>query len=770
MKKIKGILLAIGFAFILMGGYNITVFAEETVEEELGYGYFKYEDFTFYDLEDGNIYLMKYNGSSDKVVIPEEVEGKKVRYIDWMAFEGEDRYSSITFPASVSSINLDAKILAPDAKIIILGKDTYLYLDNCNVDKKVYVECEYGSAAMWVDNVEYIYRGACDISKAQITIENKHTTITDAQMGNLPEIEVKCNGKKLKVDEDYYLVRPYGDQITVGKLEAKIVAIYNDKTKVYGEKKFSYTISPNSTAGLRGAVNTTYNQVGLRWEKVKGVTGYEIYRLEKDSYKLVARVKGYSKNTYTDKKLKESTKYTYKVRTYKVSKGKRYYSKFSNVTEVYTLPKKAKTSGYTLTNKKINLKTPINNLMSYDGYNSNWTSPSEMHDFFDYKGKYTIAYSDDNYVYIQRYNTNLKHINTIKIQKKYPQVGDVIADNAGNYYIAWGKNDVAGKGNVVTFAISKYSYKGKHIKTTTLKSYDGYDGKEVFEAGNCVMAINGNQLVCSYAKQMYNGHQKNEIFAVNMKNMKRVKGYDYWVSHSFNQKIIATRDGGIVFGDHGDAYDRGFILNYNNLKTGKFISYIPFHFWGLHTNDMFHVNKTYAQLGNIGEVDTGYVLVGTSAKSMTSIAADEKQQLMLQIINPETKKSILKGSTRSGTCYGAKAKDTGIKWLTNYTDGSYATNSNMAVIDKDRIVVMWERYKDYEFVDSYYMILSSTGKILKNTTSLNKARLSGNEEVTYYKGCIYWTSAQYEYGYDWVRGEYYINNTVIHKLKVSNMK
>lgn len=770
MKKIKGFLLAIGFAFILMSGYSINAFAEEVVEEELGYGYFKYNDFTCYDFENGTISIMKFNGSSAEVVIPEEIDGKKVQYIDWMAFEGENKYKSITIPASVSSFSIDANVIAPKGKLILLGKDTYVYLENCNGDKKIYVECEYGSASMWIENVEHIYRDAYDIDNAKITIENKYTSIEDAQMGYFPKVVIKINGKTLKENEDYYISRPYGDEITVGKLEAKLIATYNEKTKMYGEKTFYYTISPNLTSGLRGTVNTTYDKVGLRWEKTKDVTGYEVYRLENNTYKLVATVKGASKNTYIDKKRKESTKYTYKVRTYKVSKGKKYYSEFSNVAEVYTLPKKAKTSGYKLTNKKISVKSPVDNLMAYDGYNSNWTSPSEMHDFFDYKGKYNIAYSDENYVYIQRYNTNLKHVKTMKIKKKYPQVGDVISDKSGNYYIAWGKNDVAGKGKVVTFAISKYNYKGKHIKTATLKSYDGYDGKEVFEAGNCVMAINGKQLVCSYAKQMYNGHQKNEIFAVNMKNMKRVKGYDYWVSHSFNQRIIATRDGGIVFGDHGDAYDRGFILNYNNLKTNKFISYIPFHFWGLNTNDMFHVNKTYAQLGNIGEVDTGYVLVGTSAKSMTSSAPNQKQQLLIQIVNPETGKSVLKGSSRSGRCYGAKAKDTGIKWLTNYKDGSYATNSNMAVIDKDRIVVMWERYKDYEYVDSYYMILSSTGKILKKTTSLKKARLSGNEEVTYYKGHIYWISSEIEYNYNWYGDSAHKNKTIIHKLKVSNMK
>ena len=155
---------------------------------------------------------------------------------------------------------------------------------------------------------------------------------------------------------------------------------------------------------------------------------------------------------------------------------------------------------------------------------------------------------------------------------------------------------------------------------------------------------------------------------------------------------------------------------------------------------------------------------------MNSKAPNQKQQLMIQIINPNTGKSILKGSSRTGSCYGTKYTDTGIKWLTNYKDGSYATNPKVLVVGRDRILVMWEKHKDYEYKGSYYMILSSSGKILKNTTSLKKARLCGNEDLNYYKGYVYWTSSQIEYKYSQKKGYYQTQNTVIHKLKVSNVK
>ncbi|MBQ4067947.1 MAG: fibronectin type III domain-containing protein [Lachnospiraceae bacterium] len=764
MKTLKRILLSLGLIFALCQGYSINTMAEEGMEGVFTYDY-------YYDEYGGYTHITGYHGDTYEVVIPDMIGGHKVESVYESAFSDECSFKTVTVSANVDFVSIKYSSLADGAKIILLGDNTRLSLYNYEEGKKIYVECNCASVSRYWSDVEYIFRDANDISKAKITVEPSVITKSQAESGVTPSFTVEFEGKKLVEGIDYYLEDLYPLATDIGEVKKYIAGTLNEKTKINGIIYVSYTIIPDISEKVQGDITTTHNKAGIKWEKSKGVTGYEIYRKEADKYKLVNRVKGASNTSYIDTGLKESTAYTYKIRAYKSKEGKKFYSEYSDEITIYTLPKKAKTSGYKLTNKRINVKAILSSVTAYDGYNSNWTSPSEVNDFIDYKGRYTMAYASNSYVYIQRYNSNLKHLKTLKIKKKYPQLGDVICDKSGNYYIAWGKNDVKGKGNVVTFAISKYNYKGKHIKTATLKSYDDYDGKEIFEAGNCAMAISGNHLVCSYAKQMYNGHQKNETFAVNIKNMKKVTGYNYWVSHSFNQRVIALRDGGVLFGDHGDAnVTRGFALNYNNIKTNEYNTFLPFHFWGLNTDDMFHINKTYAQLGNIGEVDTGYVLVATSAKSMTSSAPVQKQQLMVQIISHNTGESVLKGSSRSGSCLGIKQKDTGIKWLTNYKDGSYATNSNMIVIDRDRIVVMWERHKDYEFVDSYYMILASNGKILKKATSLKKQRLCGNEELNYHKGYIYWTSAEVISNYTWETGYTEKSKVIIHKLKVSAMK
>ncbi len=81
----------------------------------------------------------------------------------------------------------------------------------------------------------------------------------------------------------------------------------------------------------------------VKWKKVKKAKGYEVYRSAKKTgkYKKVATLKSPAKVTYTNKKLKASTKYFYKVRAYAVTGGKKVYSKFSAPKSGKTLAKGA---------------------------------------------------------------------------------------------------------------------------------------------------------------------------------------------------------------------------------------------------------------------------------------------------------------------------------------------------------------------------------------------------------------------------------------------
>ena len=135
-------------------------------------------------------------------------------------------------------------------------------------------------------------------------------------------------------------------------------------------------------------------------------------------------------------------------------------------------------------------------------------------------------------MYIVTLNSDKSINETIKINKKYPEMGGVACDTDGYYYVVWGKPDNSGKGGVTTAAISKYTSTGSIVKTTNFttsvqdENGSSWDTRYPFDAGNCAIAIKDGILVCSYGREMYNGHQSNAVIAVYTSDMKKCDKYD----------------------------------------------------------------------------------------------------------------------------------------------------------------------------------------------------------------------------------------------------
>ena len=75
----------------------------------------------------------------------------------------------------------------------------------------------------------------------------------------------------------------------------------------------------------------------LTWEKIQGVSGYDVYRLDTKTNKYVYRGTT-NKNTYKDTQLKSATNYYYKVKPYKIVNGKKRYGYYSNKLKATTKP------------------------------------------------------------------------------------------------------------------------------------------------------------------------------------------------------------------------------------------------------------------------------------------------------------------------------------------------------------------------------------------------------------------------------------------------
>lgn len=115
----------------------------------------------------------------------------------------------------------------------------------------------------------------------------------------------------------YYRVRPYR---VSGKTKR-----YGSYSKAKGKTVRPSTPSVSSKAGRR--------KVTVRWKKVSGASRYAVYRATKKNgrYKRIATLKN-NKRSYTNTRLKKKKTYYYKVRAYRIVKGKHVYSYYSKYT------------------------------------------------------------------------------------------------------------------------------------------------------------------------------------------------------------------------------------------------------------------------------------------------------------------------------------------------------------------------------------------------------------------------------------------------------
>lgn len=432
--------------------------------------------------------------------------------------------------------------------------------------------------------------------------------------------------------------------------------------------------------------------------------------------------------------------------------------------------------------KEYQLKVKAELDTDYIGVFDRYGDVASIHEFFGNDSLYRIAYSDKENVYIHILNQNMVEQKIITIKKQLDLVGNVSMDQMGNYYIVYGQYDSTDMnadlmaGTKVVISIVKYASDGSFsekvdytgLETCPYKGI-GWGTKEPFNFGNCTVIIDAQgTLVCRYGRVMYNGHQSSHTIYVDTSTMTKRNIAAPYNSHSFDQRVIETSDGGYLFADRGDGYGRGFVINKITKSTTNIyntISFIPFHF-----RNGYIYQETYAALAGIAEMRNGYALVGTSEKTLSYDTAkgeyfNESRNIMMQVFqkNFNNKSSnleyvqLLDGEKRTaigtyrnevGGCE-ANAADYGVKWLTNYSGNYYAGNPKLIQISEERLLIMWEKmqYEKEEyynkFISSYYMIVSSSGEIIQPETKI-ESRLPVYGQPVYKDNSVYWTTSRGE--------------------------
>lgn len=123
-----------------------------------------------------------------------------------------------------------------------------------------------------------------------------------------------------------------GTMASAGNMETQDLILQEEQGMEYvGARSSKKTVKPAKTT-ITSVESSNSGKLILRWKKVRGAKGYEIYRKGSGerSYRKIKTIKKGTILRYTDSSVNRGSKYTYKIRCYSVSKGKKVYSAFSH--------------------------------------------------------------------------------------------------------------------------------------------------------------------------------------------------------------------------------------------------------------------------------------------------------------------------------------------------------------------------------------------------------------------------------------------------------
>lgn len=115
----------------------------------------------------------------------------------------------------------------------------------------------------------------------------------------------------------------------------------------------STVYAASSTDGVKNLIESTatIESISLKWSKMSGVSGYQVYRSTSKSgnYRKVATIMGETVISYKDTELVAGKTYYYKVRAFTMSGNNMKYGAFSKMLSAVTKPDKITDLGFTVT-------------------------------------------------------------------------------------------------------------------------------------------------------------------------------------------------------------------------------------------------------------------------------------------------------------------------------------------------------------------------------------------------------------------------------------
>lgn len=203
------------------------------------------------------------------------------------------------------------------------------YSSTCNYKKNYQMwQCSKTAVINGIsENVDYNYKIGLVISQKNInTIVGKTASLSAYDPANGKKISVQWKSSNTKIAT----VDKNGKITAKSTGKAAITAVLNSQAKATCQ----VTIIPKATK-IKSVKKSGKNGIKITWNKVSGISNYEIYMSTKSSsgFKKIYTASA-SKTSYTKTKLKKGKKYYFKLRTAKKVSGSNYYSSYTSVKSV----------------------------------------------------------------------------------------------------------------------------------------------------------------------------------------------------------------------------------------------------------------------------------------------------------------------------------------------------------------------------------------------------------------------------------------------------
>ncbi|MDE7431349.1 MAG: hypothetical protein K2N34_05485 [Lachnospiraceae bacterium] len=226
-----------------------------------------------------------------------------------------------------------------------------------------------------------------------------------------------------------------------------------------------------------------------------------------------------------------------------------------------------------------------------------------------------VHYNENPVIYVEEYDGSFTLQAKRDIPRELPLYGGFYAGAEYNY-LFFGQTNKSEDNNAEVIRVVKYSKSWERLGHASVL---GANTTEPFRSGSCRCVEAGGMLYVHTCHQMYKSndglnHQANMTFIVRVGDMAVTSvraGISYantgYVSHSFDQYILADKEGNIVTLDLGDAYPRAITLSRFNGMAGSEKLGTATCSVILKIDGKIGDNNTGVSIGGFAETDTGYI-------------------------------------------------------------------------------------------------------------------------------------------------------------------